>query len=118
MESKLKILVYRPLGKIRRIDLDWLYGTDIIKALEIRHPEWNFFIVNGTYEGNIWENVDVLLRPNRHDGLSMMIVESQKYGIPYIWSYEKGYYVEPNIEDIERRLIELEENIRRSNIQV
>jgi len=118
MESKLKILAYRPLGKIKRINLDWLYGIDIIKELQKRHPEWNFFIVNGSYDGNIWENVTVLLRPNRHDGLSMMIVEARKYGIPYIWSYETGQYVEPNIDDIERRLIELEKNICRPNIQV
>jgi len=106
----LNILVYRPNGTMKRIDLDWLYGFDIIKQLINRHPEWHFLIADGTKD-NIWQDIDVLLRPNRHDGLSRMVLEAQALNIPVIWSYETGRYVEPNIEDIERRLIELEKKV-------
>ena len=106
----MNILVYRPLGSMKRIDLDWLYGWDIIQQLMERHPEWTFRVADGTKD-NIWQDINVLLRPNRHDGLSRMVLEAQALHIPVIWSYETGKYVEPNIEDIERRLIESEKSI-------
>ena len=93
---------------MKRIDLDWLYGWDIIQQLIERHSEWHFLIADGTKD-NIWQDIDVLLRPNRHDGLSRMVLEAQALNIPVIWSYETGKYVEPDVETIERRLKIVEE---------
>ena len=58
--------------------------------------------------------MDVLLRPNRHDGMPIMILEAQYLGISVIWSYETGEYVEPSIDEIEKRLIALEKHFLRN----
>ncbi|MFX0134125.1 MAG: hypothetical protein ACFFDN_10825 [Candidatus Hodarchaeota archaeon] len=85
---------------------DWLYGKDIIDELIQRHPEWEFVRVDGSQK-NIYENIDVYLRPNRHDGIAKMVKEAKYNNIPTIWSYETGEYVEPSLINIERRLIEI-----------
>jgi len=100
----MNILVYIPNRFHRRINIDWLYGKDIIEELERKHPEWKFHYVDGS-KRNIYKNIDIYLRPNRHDGYPKMIVEAELFGIPYIWSYETGEYVEPNVDEIEKRLI-------------
>ena len=105
----MNILVYIPNRFHRRINIDWLYGKDIIEALKSKHPEWNFVYVDGSKK-NIYKNIDIYLRPNRHDGYPKMVVEAKLLGIPCIWSYEGGKYIEPNINDIERRLIEISSN--------
>lgn len=104
----MRILVYYPHTTTSKIDLKWLYGFDIVEKLIKQHPEWEFIIVDGTQK-NIYHNIDVLLRPSRHDGLARMVKEAYHLKIPYIWSYETGEYVEPNIDLIEKRLIKLEE---------
>jgi len=73
----MNVLVYYPNGYRKRVSIEWLYGIDIIKALEDQHPEWNFIYVNGTQK-DIYENADILLRPNRHDGFPKMIAEAKK----------------------------------------
>ena len=104
----MRILVYYPHTIKSKIDLRWLYGFDIVEKLIKWHPEWEFVILDGSQK-NIYHNIDVLLRPTRHDGLSRMIKEAHYHKIPYIWSYETGKYVEPDIDEIEKRLIKLEE---------
>ena len=107
----MNILVYIPKKTTKRVNNDWLYGSDVIKKLKDRHPEWNFICVDGSKK-NIYENIDVYLRPNRHDGYPLMIAEAKLFGIPYIWSYETGKYIEPNIDDIEKRLIKLHKELK------
>jgi len=100
------VLVYYPSGRQRRVDIKWLYGIDIVEKLETLHPEWNFIYVDGSQK-DIYRGIDIILRPNRHDGYAKMIVEAKFLNIPYIWSYETGKYIEPNVNNIERRLIEI-----------
>ena len=119
----MNILVYLPkrpiLRKSYRLSLDWIYGADIIKELQARHPEWSFEVADGSRsETGFFVGIDVYLRPSRCDGWSIMCKEAEHCNVPVIWSFDSGDYIEPNVDDIERRLIELEENIRRSNIQV
>ena len=102
----MNILVYRPNGKMKRISLDWLYGWDIVQELIKRHPEWNFRLADGTKD-NIWQDIDVLLRPTRHDGLSRMVLEARVLDIPIIWSYNTGKYNELTVTEIERQLTEI-----------
>jgi len=103
----MNVLVYYPNGYQKRVDIKWLYGIDTIEKIETLHPEWNFIYVNDSHK-NIYQDIDVILRPNRHDGYPKMIAEANFLNIPYIWSYETGQYVEPSINDIERRLIEID----------
>ena len=108
----MRILVYYPDNAPKKIDRDWLYGVDIITELEKRHPEWTFQHVNGSTEkAELYRNVDVYLRPNRHDGTPIMVLESQVLGIPIVWSYEKGYYKEPDVDEIENRLRDIEKSL-------
>lgn len=115
------ILMYRPSGKIRNIDLDWRYGVDIARKLAEKNQGWLFVFSDGsTPRQYLYDNADVLLRPVRYDGNAIMVQEAKQLGIPVIWSYENGYYEEPNIEEIERRLreIEAEKNARKTEFSV
>lgn len=119
----MNILVYlpkRPLNrKSYRLSLDWIYGNDVIQELKARHPEWNFEIADGTRsEQGFFENIDVYLRPSRCDGWAIMIWEAIHCGIPVVWSFETGYFIEPNVDDIERTLIELERMVRKPTVSL
>lgn len=105
----MRILYYLPKSAPSRIDREWLYGKDIVDELKKRHPEWEFVDVDGS-QSNIFENIDVYLRPNRHDGIAKMVKEAKYNSKSVIWSYETGEYVEPDVDDIERRLIEYSKN--------
>lgn len=111
MERQLNILVYYPANAPKRIDPVWLYGFDIIQQLITKHLEWKFKIVDGK-QLNVYDGIDIYLRPNRHDGASRMIEECKVLGIPYIWSYETGKYIKPNINEIEKRIKEIERSIK------
>lgn len=109
----MNVLVYYPkFNKKKRVDIHWLYGIDIIEKLSFRNPEWNFIYVDGS-QNNIYKDIDIVLRPVRHDGYSRMIAEAEYFNIPYIWSYETGKYVRPDINDIERRLIVFSRTIKK-----
>jgi len=97
------ILAYLPTRKHKNINIDWLYGGDIIRELQKRNPKWNFKIVGGK-EKNIYQGVDIYIRPTRHDGLPIMNLECQALKIPYIWSYKSGKYVEPTVEYFESEI--------------
>ena len=109
----MNILVYlpkRPLNrKSYRLSLDWIYGADIIYELKIRHPEWIFEIANGTRDEEMFfDDIDVYLRPSRCDGWSILCKEAKHCGIPIIWSFDSETYIEPNVDNIERQLIEIQ----------
>ena len=105
------ILVYLPKNAPKGVNPAWLYGTDIVDELKRREHDWIFKEVDGSCDECIWDGVDVLLRPVRHDGISRMVLEAFRRDIPYIWSYETGEFIEPNVDDIERRLLKLEEKL-------
>lgn len=106
-KNKLNILFYMPKGHMRGIDLNWLYGTDILMYLSSESC-FNFKIVNGdNNKGDIYNYVDVLLRPTAWDGESMMIQEAKALGIPVIWTFETGKYEKPDISKIFNRLMDL-----------
>jgi len=98
-----------PKSAPRRIDADWLYGGDIIRELQRLHPEWNFRFIDGSHK-DIWESVDILIRPVRHDAISRMILEAKERKIPFWWSYMTGKYVEPTVREIEQFIIREEKN--------
>ena len=96
------VIAYSPRGKIRRINIEWLYGLDIIDALS---KEFDIEILDGSSDmEEVYKRADVYIRPTRHDGMSIMILECVSRGIPYIWSYETGKYVEPTVEYFRNRL--------------
>ena len=105
----MNILVYYPNGHQKRVDLKWLYGIDIIEKLKEKHSEWDFKVADGSIKKDkLYNNIDIYLRPTRHDGMARMILEAKSINIPIIWSYETGKYVKPNIHRIERRLKKIE----------
>lgn len=105
----MKILAYIPQGKVRGVNRKWLYGADIIKELKRRHPEWTFRLVDGTVpRKQLYKDIDLYIRPTRHDGLPVMIMECKALGISYIWSYDSGQYVEPDVDEWEKRILKLQ----------
>ena len=44
----MNIMVYLPKKPRKRLNLDWIYGLDIIQNLKKRHPEWEFIVADGT----------------------------------------------------------------------
>ena len=104
----MNILVYSPKKPRKRLDLNWIYGLDIIQEIKKRHPEWNFLVADGTREEEtFFDGIDVYLRPSRCDGWAILVKEAKYCGIPTIWSFETGKYVEPDVNEIEKRLIEI-----------
>ncbi len=110
----MRVLVYLPTGKTHYVDNDWLYGGDIVRGLMDKHKDWEWLVCDGTTPARwFYQNKrpDVLLRPTRHDGPCMMRLECEALGIPVIWSYDTGRYKEPNVIDIEQKLIRISENL-------
>lgn len=108
----MNVLVYYPNGCQRRVSVKWLYGIDTVEIIKNKHPEWNFRFVDGEQK-DIYKDIDVLLRPNRHDGYPKMIAEAKFLSIPYIWSYRSGKYEDLNIQEIEKQLIDIERSIQK-----
>ena len=91
--------------------MSWIYGLDIVGELKHRHPEWSFVVADGSRsEDGFFNDIDVYLRPSRCDGWAIMVKEAEACGVPVIWSFETGTYVEPNVDDIEERLIEISDS--------
>lgn len=82
----------------------WLYGYDIYLGLliELIVPNIHFIVVDGTKDMNaIYPLVDVLIRPNRHDGHPRMIDECILNGIPYIYTKQN-----PTLEYFKNQILE------------
>lgn len=108
----MNILVYSPKKPRKRLDLNWIYGLDIIQKLKKKHSEWNFLVADGTRsEESFFDGIDVYLRPSRCDGWAIMVKEAEYCDIPTIWSFETGDFIEPDIDDIEARLVEIQNNL-------
>ena len=105
----MNILAYIPKRSTPNVRAEWLYGADIIWELRHRHPEWKFKILDGKFPKQlVYLETDVYIRPTRHDANSIMILECKALGIPFVWSYETGKYIEPTVEYFEKRLKEIE----------
>lgn len=70
----------------------WLYGYDIYQDINNHfksNSDINFIIVDGTSDmSTIYPIIDLLIRPNRHDGIPRMVEECKLNNIPYLWSNE------------------------------
>ncbi len=107
----MNILVYSPKSPRKRLDLNWIYGLDVIEELKVRHPEWGFQVADGTRpETGFFLGIDVYLRPSRCDGWSIMCKEAEYCGVSVEWSFTNGYK-EPNIDEIEARLVKISNSI-------
>lgn len=82
------VLYYRPLSKRNQKYKDWVYGYDIYKEVaNLYMPDVYFIEVNGGIDMRlIYPWIDLYIRPNRHDGMPLMILECIQYKIPYYWS--------------------------------
>jgi len=108
------ILYYRGLGS-NQVFKDWVYGYDVMQDVvgNFTH-DWfnakkvenildvvssrgiNVIEANGDADmSKVYPFIDVMIRPNRHDGYPRMVIECEKNDIPYYWSKEN-----PNVEDI------------------
>jgi len=108
----MRILIYCPVVTDSRIDYNWLYGRDIVRGLMKLEPDWEFISCTGnTTKDKLYSGIDVYLRPTRHDGMPIMVQEAQALGIPVVWSYSNGYYIEPTIEGIYSELKFIEKSL-------
>jgi len=75
---------------------NWLYGYDIFCEIKKNITGANFIVVCGNKNmSNIYPIIDLLIRPNRHDGVPRMVNECKELKIPYIWTNEN-----PNVQTI------------------
>jgi len=89
------------------LSLDWIYGSDVIEELKVRHPEWNFEVADGSRdEKHFFDGIDVYLRPSRCDGWSILCKEAEQCNIYVLWSFTGGYK-EPNVDNIEAELVKI-----------
>jgi len=94
VEHEFYNILYYDLSIVRKNkkSLRWLYGIDIIeKVMELLQPYENiqFIRVDGNQNMNeIYPITDFLIRPNRHDGISRMVMEAEIQEIEYYWSQE------------------------------
>ena len=77
---------------------EWLYGWDIFSKVR-SHFETNdgirFIIVSGKDDmKNVYPYIDLMIRPNRHDGFPRMVGECELNDIPYYWSNENPKILE------------------------
>lgn len=67
----------------------WIYGYDIFIRLKESIPNAIFIVADGTKDmREIYPIVDLLIRPNRHDGDSRMVRECELNDIPHIYTLE------------------------------
>jgi len=103
------VMYYKPPRK----DLkwrDWLYGIDLIEKLKEEYKDKVKFIeVDQSYDMEwVFPDIDLYIRPNRHDGYSRLIRECEIQEIPYYWSHEN-----PDYDEMKKKLDEVIENCRK-----
>lgn len=113
MPSSHSVLVYAPEGK------EEFYGMPYVKELAIKFPDVTFNIVgnsddylkleNVKFHGTLssyqmqelYNNITILFRFPKHDGLSMMLLEALSKGKQIIYSYSFPYTHTPKSRNIE-----------------
>lgn len=86
----------------------WLYGLDIFLSIrrQLREKNINFCVVDGTFDmGIVYPTIDLLIRPNRHDGYPRMVRTCEINGIPFIWTAEN-----PTVEYFVNKIMEIYES--------
>ncbi|HEY1729325.1 MAG TPA: GNAT family N-acetyltransferase [Candidatus Baltobacteraceae bacterium] len=130
LPEKFSVLGYGPMSK------EWLYGTDILLAVAERMPHVRFDIIGETthrestlknvvYHGwldDVNPAVDaatVIVRPTRHDGMPLMVIEALARGRYVIWSREMaGALYGMTVEAIVDHLTRLEEQHRAGELSL
>ncbi len=116
------ILYYAPEANHSGVDSHWLYGADLIhdlineSTIGMPHLAWSFVELRGFSRQELrlaYKSADCLLRPARHDGYSFSVQEALHYGLPVLHTYPIPgvILIKPEIEDIEQKLLKLEEKI-------
>lgn len=83
------VLYYYPGNHGNRIFKEWVYGYDVFSILKAEYPDINWITVNGDKDmSSIYPVIDGCIRPNRHDGISRIILECQEMNIPYCTSVD------------------------------
>jgi len=84
------VLYYFPVGKNNVEFHKWLYGWDIYILLKEYYGDRITWVVVGgrSNMSATYPVIDFYLRPNRHDGMPMMVKECIANDIPYYWSRE------------------------------
>lgn len=77
----------------------WLYGKDVFEKIRFYVDRYcenvNFIVVDGTANmKEIYPIVDILIRPNRHDGHPRMVDECSLNGIKVFSTKENPYFAE------------------------
>ena len=128
LPSRFSVLAYCPGGR------DELYGVDILLALTERLPHVHFDIIGGlsaenppqnvTYHGwvdDIAKAVDaatVVVRPTRHDGMPLMVLEALARARYVIWSHElEGALQGRDVDEIAAQIVALEAAHREGRLQ-
>jgi len=77
---------------------EWIYGWDIFSKIRTHfnaNDGIRFIIVSGKNDmKNVYPYIDLMIRPNRHDGYSRMVGECELNDIPYYWSNENPKILE------------------------
>ena len=113
------ILYYKPKAKHSgRISTEWLYGIDLVNELKEKHKEWNWVTLENYSRmelRELYKKADCFLRPTRHDGLSGMVLEAIYFGCPVLWTkpYDGSILIKAEVEDIEKKLLQIERCIER-----
>lgn len=113
MPEKHSVLVYLPEGR------EEFYGKEIIKELIAKEPDIQFHIVahNGMKEleynnvkfygylnseemEKLYDEITILLRYPKHDGMSMMVIEALSKGKYVVYKYNHPYVETPKSENI------------------
>ena len=110
----MKILYYSPKNvHSGGIKSEWIYGLDLIGALEVLHPEWKFIELKIKAKitlRQVYRNADCLLRPSRHDGYSFGVQEALHFKLPVLHTYPilGVILIKAGLNDIEDKLLKLE----------
>jgi hypothetical protein len=130
LPKRFSVLGYGPRSK------EWLYGTDILLNVAERMPHVRFDIIGETtHRQSILPNVvyhgwlddvnsaidaaTVIVRPTRHDGMPLMVIEALARGRHVIWSREMdGVLYGATVEAIIGHLTHLEERHRAGELSL
>ncbi len=85
----INVAYYYPGDRGNKKFKQWVYGKDIIDQIISMFPGVNWIQLDGTKDiCEIYPILDGYIRPNRHDGFPLIIIECLILNIPYYWNEE------------------------------